>query len=107
MANGISAFNVSRIGLPLSMVSAVANNSRLASRRSAILSIKLARSPGAVFAHLSAAACAASNANSMSSALERAALVYGLPVIGVITSKYSPLTGATHLPPIKLSYLAL
>ena len=66
---------VSRIGLPLSIVSAVASNSRLASKRSAILSNKLARSPGAVRPHLSAAACAASNASSTSSSLERAALV--------------------------------
>ena len=85
----------------------MANNSKLASKRSAILSNILARSPGAVRPHLSAAACAASKASSTSSALERAACVYGLPVIGEITSKYSPLTGATHLPPIKLSYLVL
>jgi len=103
----MSALMVSRIGLPLSIVSAVASSSRLASRRSAIFNSRLERCAGGVFAQLSAAACAASNASSTSSAPERAAWVYGLPVIGVITSKYSPLTGATHLPPIKLSYLAL
>ena len=107
MANGMSALIVSRIGLPLSIVSAVANNSRFASKRSAILSNIFARSCTDVLPHLSAAACAASNANSTSAAPDRAALVYGKPVIGVITSKYSPLTGATHFPPIKLSYLAL
>ena len=71
----MSALIVSRIGLPLSMVSAVANNSRLASKRSAILSNILARSCTDVLPHLSAAACAASKASSTSAAPERAAFV--------------------------------
>jgi len=29
--------------------------------------------------------------------------VRGAPLIGVTTSKYAPFTGATHLPPMKLS----
>ena len=67
----------------------------------------LERSVTDVLPHASAALWAASNANSTSSAPERAAFVYTLPLIGVITSKYSPFTGAVHLPPMKLSYLAL
>jgi hypothetical protein len=36
----------------------------------------------------------------MSSAVERAISVNGLPVTGVMFSKYSPLTGGTHSPPM-------
>ena len=36
-------------------------------------------------------------------ACERAIWHTGLPVIGLILSKYWPSTGATHLPPMKLS----
>ena len=61
----------------------------------------------AVRPQLSAAAWAASSASSMSSAPERAALVYALPVIGVMTSKYWPFTGGTNLPLMKLSYCGL
>ena len=35
--------------------------------------------------------------------LERAISQTGLPVIGLILSKFLPSTGATHLPPMKLS----
>ena len=49
------------------------------------------------------AACAASRASSMSSASERATSQNGLPVTGETFSKYWPLTGATHSPPMKFS----
>ena len=39
----------------------------------------------------------------MSSAVPRAISVNALPVTGEMFSKYSPLTGATHSPPMKLS----
>lgn len=53
------------------------------------------------------AASAASIASSMSSFLERAACVNTVPVTGDVLSKYSPPTGFTHLPLMKLSYCAL
>lgn len=71
--------------------------------RSAILSNTLARSVVEVLPQASLAACAASSAASMSCALERAIEVNTLPLIGVVLSKYWPLAGATHAPPIKLS----
>ena len=42
-------------------------------------------------------------ASSMSSAVERATWHRTLPETGLILSKYWPRTGATHLPPMKLS----
>src|SRR6218665_1060770 len=100
----MSAALVSRIGLPLSQVSTAASFSKLASMRSAILLRILERSVTEVRPHASLAACAASNANSVSSAPERAPSQQPLPVAGVMFSKYCPLPGGTHLPPIKLSY---
>ena len=49
-----------------------------------------ARSAGAVLPQASFALCAASSASSMSSACERAISQTGLPVIGVMLSKYLP-----------------
>ena len=40
----------------------------------------------------------------MSSAVDRAISVNGWPVTGEMFSKYSPLAGGTHSPPMKLSY---
>ena len=71
----MSAFNVSRTALPLSHVSATASFSKFCSIRSAILSKMFARSVGDVLPHASLAACAASNACSISSAVERATCV--------------------------------
>ena len=103
----MSAANVSRTGLPLSQVSATANNSRFCSKRSAILSRMLERVVGDELFHCALALWAASKASSMSSADERGTLVNTLPSTGEIFSKYSPFTGATHSPPIKFSYCAL
>ena len=103
----MSAASVSRIGLPLSHVSATANFSRFCSRRSAILRSKFERVVGEDLFHCSLALCAASSASSMSSTDERGTFVKTLPSTGEIFSKYSPFTGATHSPPIKLSYCAL
>ncbi|MNV97558.1 hypothetical protein D3C71_1926930 [compost metagenome] len=69
--------------------------------RSAILLRMLARAVVDVSAQARLAACAASSAASMSSALERATSVKTLPVTGVVFSKYWPLRGATHWPPMK------
>jgi len=68
--------------------------------RSAILLRILARSVVEVSAQAVLAAWAASSAASMSSALERATSVNTLPVTGVVFSKYWPLRGATHSPPM-------
>ena len=43
----------------------------------------------------------------MSSALERGTSVNGFPVAGERLSAYSPFTGATQWPPMKLSYREL
>ena len=68
--------------------------------RSAIFSSRLERSVVLVLPHASFAACAASSASSMSSALERGIDVMTLPVIGEAFSKYWPDFGSTHLPPM-------
>ena len=72
--------------------------------RSAILLRMRERSAGEVLPQASLAACAASSAFSMSSAVERATSHSGRPVTGVGLVKYCPRTGGTHSPPMKLSY---
>ncbi len=99
----MSAWVVSRIGLPLSIVSMNASVSRFASSLSAMRLRMSARSAGEEMFHFAAAACAASSASSTSSFVDRATSQSGLPVIGVGLEKYCPLTGATYLPPIQLS----
>ncbi len=83
MARGTSAPRVSRIGLPLSSVSAIARSSRFFSIVSAILLRTAARSAADVSAHLSLIACAASRAVSTSAAVERANSASGSPLIGL------------------------
>ena len=78
---------LSRIGLPLSQVSAIARSVRLASIRSAILSRMPDRSVAEVLPHASAAPWPASRASSMSSAVERAISQKTCPVTGVTFSK--------------------
>ena len=68
--------------------------------RSAILLRITARAAGLVLPHGPAAASAASSAASMSSAVPRPTSQNPLPVTGVTFSKYCPLTGATHCPPM-------
>jgi hypothetical protein len=99
----MSAASVSRQALPFSQASAIAIDSRLASTRSAILLRMLARSAADVLPQAGAAACAASSAFSMSSAVPRATSVKVSPVTGVGFSKYWPLAGATYSPPMKWS----
>src|SRR5882757_9369541 len=94
----MSAAIVSRIGLPLSHVSASAIFSRFASMRSAILLSICARSATAVRPQASFAAWAASRAASMSDASERAISHTGWPVIGEMLSKYLPAFGAFKRP---------
>ncbi|VEH42598.1 Uncharacterised protein [Kocuria rosea] len=103
MARAMSALMVSRTGLPLSQVSATASISRFCSIRSATRCSTSARSATGVFPQTGAAAHAASSAASMSSAVPRATSVKGLPLTGEMFSKYWPLTGATHCPPIQCS----
>ena len=43
----------------------------------------------------------------MSSAVPRPTSVNGLPLTGEMLSKYPPLIGATHSPPMKWPYLLL
>ena len=69
--------------------------------RSAIRLRMIERSPGEVLPQAGAAACAASSAASMSSAVPRAISVNGLPLTGEMFSKYSPFIGSTQSPPMK------
>ena len=62
---------------------------------------------GEVLPQAALAAWAASKAKLMSLSLERATSQMGLLVMGVMLVKYWPSTGATHFPPMKLSYRAL
>ncbi len=91
---------VSRIGLPLSIVSARAIFSRFCSIASAILLRIFALSVGLVLPQASFAACAASRAKLTSASDDLATSQNGLPVKGVIFSKYFPSTGFTHFPPM-------
>ncbi len=68
--------------------------------RSAILLRITARSAGDVAFHFGAAAQAASSAASMSSAVPRPTSQNTLPLMGLTFSKYWPLIGATHSPPM-------
>ena len=102
-ASGRSALSGSRIGFPLSQVSATARSSRFASITSAILFSTAARSVVEVLPHAGNALCAASSAASMSSAVPRATSANGFPLTGEMSSKYWPLTGLTHSPPIQCS----
>jgi len=68
---------------------------------SAILFRISERSPTEVRPQLCLAPCAASSARLMSASVERAISVNGCPVTGVMFSKYLPLTGGTHSPPMK------
>ena len=65
------------------------------------------RSAGEVLPHAGAAACAASRAASMSSAVPRATSVNGLPLTGEMFSKYSPLIGLDPLAADEVAVAAL
>ncbi len=104
---GKSAARVSRSAFPLSTVSALASISRFSSMMSAIFNNILLRVAAGVTDQEGNASWAASSAFSMSCLFPLAALVNGLPSIGLMLSKYSPLLGATHLPPMKWSYWGL
>ena len=69
--------------------------------RSAILLSITERCAYEVLPQASLAAWAASRARFTSSAFERGTSQNGLPVTGETFSKYSPLTGSRHLPPMK------
>ena len=99
----MSAARHSRTGLPFSHVSATAMASRFASMRSAMRVSTSARSAGEVFAHAGNAFQPASTAASTSFAVPRAISVNGLPVTGLMSSKYWPSAGGTYRPPMKWS----
>src|SRR5690554_933392 len=91
------------MGLPLSRESTVARYSRLSSITWATFNRTLLLSVGEVLLQEGKALWAASNASSTSSLVDLAALLNTFPSIGEMLSKYSPFTGGTNLPPIKLS----
>src|SRR5471030_3291096 len=101
----MSAFRVSRTGLPFSQDSATASISLLASIASAIAFRTAARSVAEASPQASFAAWAASRASSTSSGLDSATSVIGPAVAGHRSVRYLPWVGANHLPPIKFSYL--
>ena len=72
--------------------------------RSAILLRITARSAAEVLPQAGAAACAASSAMSTSVSSDRGISQNVCPVTGVGFSKYRPAAGATHSPPMQLSY---
>ncbi len=104
---GTSANRVSLIVLPLSKVSAIANASRFPSIASAILFNKLLLSITEVCLNDWNALSAAKIAVSTSFSFDLGTFVNTFPSTGEILSKYSPLVGAIHSPPMKFSYWAL
>ena len=101
----MSAFRVSRTGLPFSQLSATASISWFASIASAMALSTAARSVVDASPQASLAACAASSASSTSSGVDSATSVIGPAVAGDRLTRYLPWVGANHFPPIKFSYL--
>src|SRR5580704_6880397 len=101
----MSAASVSRTGLPFSQLSATASMSWFFSIASAIALSTFARSVADASPQASFAAWAASSASSTSSGVESATSVIGPAVAGVKSTRYLPCVGASHLPPMKFSYL--
>ena len=104
---GTSAANVSLTVFPLSKVSAIAIFSKFASIASAILFNKVLLSRTEVCLNDWNALFAAKIAASQSFSFDLGILVKTSPSTGEILSKYSPLIGANHSPPMKFSYWAL
>ena len=96
----MSAARVSRTGLPFSHVSATAISSRCCSIRSAMRFRITERSAGLVLPQAAKAFQATSTARSMSSTVPRPTSVNGLPLTGLMFSKYWPLAGSTNSPPM-------
>src|SRR6185437_5655280 len=101
----MSAASVSRTGLPFSQLSATASMSWLFSIASATALSTFARSVADASPQASFAAWAASSASSTSSGVESATSVIGPAVAGARSTRYLPCVGASHLPPMKFSYL--
>ena len=104
---GTSAANVSLTVFPLSKVSASAIFSKFASIASAILFNNVLLSRTEVCLNDWNALFAAKIAASQSFSFDLGILVNSFPSTGEILSKYSPLIGATHSPPMKFSYWGL
>ena len=100
MARGRSAAVVSRIGLPLSQVSASASRARLSSMRWAMAFRITPRWVGLAAPQASLAAWAASSARSTSRASERATSHRAWPFTGEVFSNQRPDAGSTHAPPM-------
>ena len=100
----MSAASVSRTGLPLSQLSAIARIDLFSSMTSAMRFSTRDRSVVDASPHATRAAWAASSASSTSSGVDAGISVNGFPVTGVRFALYRPFTGATHRPPMKLSY---
>src|SRR6478672_10953124 len=101
----MSAASVSRTGLPFSQLSATASTSWFFSIASAIALSTSARAVAGASPQASFAAWAASNASSTSAGVEWATSVIGPAVAGAKSRRYLPRVGASHLPPMKFSYL--
>ena len=105
-AYGTSTFSVSRIGLPLSIVSTAAKKSLFASIISAILSKILLRSLTVLRRNVLNASRAALTAASTSSLLASAIAASFLPVAGSKVSSVLPPLARTNSPFIKRPYFS-
>src|SRR6516165_2747262 len=101
----MSAASVSRTGLPFSQLSVTASISRCSSMASAILFSTAARCAPGFSPHSSLAAWAASRASSTSSGVDSATSQIGFAVAGLRLTRYLPIAGGSHFPPMKFSYL--
>ena len=99
-ARGISTFLQSHNGLPLSIHSAIAKASKFSSINVAMRFKIVNLSSALVTLHIGNAACAAATANCTSVSSLLAICPITCPVAGLILSKYVPLLGASHCPPM-------
>jgi hypothetical protein len=103
MASGTSAAMVSRIGLPLSQVSAVASSSRFCLHPVGDLQQDIGAFGGRGIAPAVLGGMGGIQRRLDILGAERAIWPISAPVMGVVLVKYLPDFGATHLPPMKLS----
>lgn len=106
-AEGRVRLTVSRIGLPLSIVSISARKSRFSWSRSAMRLRISERSATEVRPQLWRAACAASSASSMSGAVDLATSQTGFDVIGVDVRKVAAFHGRNPFPADEVVVLLL
>ena len=105
-AKGISTFSVSRIGLPLSMLSTFARCSLCSSMISAILFRSFARSLIVVCLNFLKASRAARTASFTSSSVASAIFARCSPFAGFLASSVAPSFASRHSPFMKSPYFS-